>query len=323
MIVKTFDNGWGLEYPTKQFEKHLLDQYLKPVINDKSRTVLINCVWYSREYHQQVLTWLKQNSLDRIVLVAMIDPAIPYPEWYNEIGVPVNAVGYYTGPDTLDYWALLLAHYHKPVPVEVLLDFSKIDIAYMCLNRKPHWHRRQLYKKLQNKDLVQHGLVSMGDQLNLVNDRTQDNLAPNSDQTQYGIPNDLVSLGNPDNWTRCLVNVVTETVYNINQNNFISEKIFKPMVGHKPFLVYDTDGACAWLRNRGFEPYVQDFKDITDLDLSMPDHLIGFLGILCQQPKNYWQHKFLELRNKLIYNKNQFDQYVQDQKNKLIQAMAC
>jgi len=327
MIIKKFDNGWGSVWPLKQFEQSIVDDLLQHIAQDTSRTVVINSVWYSTDYHQQVLSWLRNNQLDRIVLVAMIDAAIPRPEWYAEFDCEVVSVGYYPGDHSLDFCAVFVDKFLNAPAMDQLTDASRIDTAYMCLNRKPHWHRQKFYNKLQSLDLLQHGMVSMGGSgtatRSLVVDTDHDNLAPNASREHYGIPNDIVSLGHFENWQRHFVNIVTETFYDINQTGFVSEKIYKPVVGCRPFLVYDPDGGTQWLRDHGFESYVTDFQDITDLDLSMPNNLADFLIVLCEQTPQYWQAKYLALQEKILYNKHHFTDHVQHQWIKIKQGILC
>ena len=325
MIVKTFDNGWGSEFPLKKFEQQIVDSFLKTQAQDSSKTVVINSVWYTQEYHQLVLSQLKNMDFDSIVLVAMIDAAIPQINWYHEFGRPVYTLGYYPGSNNLDFWALFVDQFFEHPKISELLDHNLINRPYMCLNRKPHWHRVRLFNKLAALDLVHKGLVSMGGQGQAVTqldaDCGHDDLAPNANKDQTGLPNDIASIGLLSNWQQHFLNIVTETVYGINQNHFVSEKIFKPIVGLRPFLVYDTDGAKWWLESRKFQHYNQDFADICDLDLSQPDNLPDFLKILCDQPESYFRSKFVALMPKLLHNKNQFVTYVADQKHRIDQGL--
>jgi hypothetical protein len=327
MIVKIFDNGWGSEYPLKKFEQQIVDNFLKTQAQDSSKTVVINSVWYTQEYHQSVLSQLRDMDFDSIVLVAMIDAAIPHIDWYHEFGRPVYTLGYYPGSNNLDFWALFVDHFFEHPKISELLDHNLINWPYMCLNRKPHWHRVRLFNKLTALDIVHKGLVSMGGQGQAVTqlsaDCDHDDLAPNANKDQTGLPNDIASIGLLSNWQQHFLNVVTETVYGINQNHFVSEKIFKPIVGLRPFLVYDTDGAAWWLESRKFQHYNQDFSDICDLDLSQPNNLPDFLKILCDQPESYFRSKFVALMPKLLYNKNQFVTYVADQKHRINQGLQC
>ena len=327
MLIKTFDQGWGREYPLKQYEQGIVSSLVKSFVSSSQRIVMINSVWYTTEMHEQVLTWLRENDWDQIVLIAMLDAAIPYPDRYIEFGRPVTGIGYYTGAGQVDFCELFVDHFLQAPSTGLLLDAGTIDIAYMCLNRKPHWHRQKLYSRLQSLDLVSKGIVSMGGDgramTALAQDRDHDTLAPNATCDHYGIPNDIVSLGHLGNWTRHLVNVVTETFYDINRTGFVSEKIYKPIVGCRPFLVYDPDGGTQWLRDRGFEPYTNDFRDISNLDLVEPHNLPEFLKVLCEQTPAYWQKKFVDLQEKILYNKAHFADYVKQQQSIVKKGIPC
>jgi hypothetical protein len=323
MIVKTFDNGWGHNFPAKQFEQQIISQYLD---NITAQTVLINNTWYTSEYHQQVMNQLRTMEFDQIVLVSMFDASIASPSWYQEFNKPVYTMGYYPGKNTIDFWALMVDQYFQTPDLD-LLDAGTIDTAYMCLNRKPHWHRQRLYRQLVDLNIVDQGIVSMGGnnslpQRTLDVDSGQCDLAPNAGTEQNGIANDIMSLGHPDNWRRCFLNVVTETQFDIASTHFVSEKIYKPILGCRPFLVYAL-GAEAWLTDRGFESYVADFKDICDLDLSDPHNIAEFLVILCQQQPTYWQAKFVALQDKILYNKKHFTTYINQQKLIVEKGIQC
>jgi hypothetical protein len=328
MIVNRFNNGWGDDWPLKQYEHKILTQYLRPMIESSKKFVIINSVWYSRAYHQQVCHWLSTNDWDEIILIAMLDAAIPLPEWYQEFNRPVTGVGYYPGPGALDFCALFVDEFVDLSNYGSLANSTAIDCAYMCLMRKPHGHRKKLFWQLQRADLLKQGLVSMGSNdgkawHTLNQDCEPDNFAPNAEVTHYGVPNDIVSLGNVENWQRHFVNIVAETFWDINRNNFVSEKIYKPIVGQRPFLVFDPDGATKWLTDRKFEPYVNDFSDICDLDLTYAKNLVPFLTVLCQQTDQYWKSKFIDLQHKIQYNKNRFREYIDELNGKIKQGIPC
>ena len=327
MLIKTFDQGWGQQYPLKQYEQNIVANLVRPFVESSQRTVMINSVWYTEEMHKQVMNWLRNNTWDQIILVAMLDAAIPYPDRYAEFGRPVTGIGYYSGVGQVDFCALFVDHFLHTPDQQLLLDANCIDTAYMCLNRKPHWHRKQLFNRLNSLGIVSKGFVSMGGDgqaiVTLTQDREHDSLAPNATRDHYGVPNDIVSLGHLENWRRHLVNVVTETFYDINHTGFVSEKIYKPIVGCRPFLVYDPDGGTCWLTKRGFEPYTQDFQDISDLDLSLPYNIPRFLSVLCEQTPAYWQKKFVDLQEKILYNKVHFADYVKQQQSIVKQGIPC
>lgn len=328
MIKKTFDQGWGAQWGWKQLENRVVNTMLDRVAKDNSETVVINSVWYTSERHEETMAWLRENTWDRIVLVAMLDASIPKPDWYAEFGREVIGLGYYPGNNELDLCALFVEEFLDLTPYGDLSDTSMIDTPFMCLNRKPHWHRKKFYQSLEFLNLLDRGMVSMGSEdgnavRTLPNDCEPDLIAPNSETQHYGIPNSVSSLGNADNWRRCFLNVVTETMYDINRTNFVSEKIYKPIVGRRPFLVFDPDGAVKWLTDRGFESYVNDFKDISDLDLTRPEMVSQFLVSLCDQPQSYWQSKLVALQPKIMHNSNNFQRYVAGQKQRVQQGIQC
>jgi hypothetical protein len=319
VIVQTFDQGWGPEWPWKKFEISVVNDMLSKVSKDDRKTVIINSVWYTDNYHAKVLDWLSKNHWDRIILVAMLDSAVPKPEWYSDFGKPVIPLGYYPGKNQIDLCALFFAEKIDLSVYGDLSDGSMIDTAFLCLNRKPHWHRRRLYRQLESFNLLDQGIVTMGSEngisvRSLMDDVAPQKLSPNSEEIYYGIPNDVISLGPPDVWKRCFFNVVTETCWDINHTEFVSEKIYKPIVGMRPFVVYGPDGGKKWLHDRGFATYESDFQDISSDDFSDPNQLIDFLKCLSSQDKKYWQHKFMQLNEKLRYNQDRFFQYVESQK---------
>lgn len=320
MITKIFDNGWNGAFVTKQFESFLINRMLEHLTRHQSRTVVINSVWYTDVYHRLIIRWLSNNDWDQIVLVSMLDPAIPGPSQFSQFQKPVHSVGYYPGPYHLDFWALFSKNYMEIPNIEPLMQLDKIEKSFMCLNRKPHLHRVQLYKDLQKQGLIDKGIVSLGGSENgpavkSLNDANglPDNLSPNGSCKNHGIPNDIATLGNQDNWDKHFLNVVTETCFDINSTGFVSEKIYKPIRGCRPFLVYASDGGIKWLHEKGFENYVLEFKDISDLDLSMPENIPKFLKILCDQPVSYLRKKFSNLHEKILYNRDRFENYIQEQ----------
>lgn len=130
-----------------------------------------------------------------------------------------------------------------------------------------------------------------------------------------------MSLGPLDIWNRCFLNVVTETVFDVDQEWFVSEKIYKPVIGLRPFLVYAPAGAESWLRHLGMQSYCDDFTDITDLDLRQPDHIPEFLDQLVRQGQDYWRRKYRLLMPKMLHNLSKFHEHVANLKHRVDQGI--
>lgn len=315
MIVKSYDIGWGPEWSMKQLEQELLDKVISKFRNDNSRVVIINSVWYNNDYHQQVLHELHNLQPTHIIVVALLDPPNIKLEKFKEFNCEVIGIGYYNNSN-VDYFAEFMNRFYQPVDCD-LMDATTIDTAYMCLNRKPHQHRIRLYQGLKNANILDRGFVTMGGNppLKVFSDDVdgQQELAPNGGSEQYGIENDIASLGNTSRWQRHFVNIVTETIWDIEPCNFLSEKTFKPILGLRPFLIYAPNGGIECLKRRGFESYIDDFKDIVDVDLTQPHNIVEFLRALVEQPQSYYQMKFSQLKDKLLFNEQRFKQYVGEQ----------
>jgi hypothetical protein len=326
MIIKEFNNGWGDDVPLRFMESQWMRSYLDTYYRDSSRTVLINSVWYSNDYHDQVMRQLQSLQPDRIVILSLMDPAIVRPSWYDSLGCEVITVGYCPGEHEIDAWALIC---HEQFVVDPALDHTNITKPFLCYNRKPHQHRQRLFRALRDLDLLDRGVVTMGSGSDLPlrdisgDHETGSSMAPNAGPEQHGIVNDIMSLGPIQVWNQCLLNVVTETVYDVDREWFVSEKIYKPVLGQRPFLVHAPNAAQAWLDHVGLESYTRDFKDITDLDLNKPELHVEFIKILSEQPASYFQAKRLELTHKIQYNLQQFTQHAIKVKSKITKGIQC
>ena len=317
MIIKEYDVGWGAEWPLKQLEKQVVADMLATYASDNSRSVVVNSVWYNGDYHQQVLAELKILNPSHVFVVAMLDPPIVQLEWFEELGCKVTGLGYYPGSGFVDFFALAMNKFFAVLDNDTLLNELTIDTPFMCLNRKPHPHRVRLFTGLKNANLLDQGFVSLGGTPPvrvLANDCDGQDLAPNGGTEQYGIANDIVTLGDLPRWQRHLVNIVTETAWDISQSRFFSEKTYKPILGLRPFLIYTPGCGADSLVSKGFESYVNDFRDIADVDLTESYNVVPFLSELSKQPTSYLQMKFLQLREKLLFNQDHFKKYVSQQK---------
>lgn len=320
MILRDFNNGWGDNVELRQFELGVLKKYIADWFNDCARNIMINSTWYTKDYHVRVLEYLEKNPTDGIVLYSFMDPAIPRPEWFNHTNASIRCVGYYPGADEIDAWALIVDQYLQ-LPTNTT-DSVNLDIPFLCYNRKPHWHRQRLVRQLTAKDCTKHGVVTLGSKLGsavlrIENDVKGSSLAPNPGVEHYGIENDIMSLGPIQIWDRCFLNVVTETVFDVDSQWFVSEKIYKPVVGLRPFLVYAPGGARIWLQHIGIEPYLRDFADITDFDLGDPENLAQFLVILSTKDSRYFHFKYQQLKEKIYHNKRMFDLHVVEIKRRI------
>lgn len=266
----------------------------------------------NRHCYEGIKQYLIDNrgSFDCVVLYNLVDQIFPdFVEklfgFLKDFNCTVFKLGYFNDSDVwLDFHALIVENFFVVDP-DLDRTGNQIDVPFMCLNAKPHEHRVRIVNEIQQHKLEQHGLVSLNgqgikDDVDVITD-------VNSTQA------DAMSLGKISNWNRHFLNIVTETVYDVELANFWSEKTFKPIIGHRPFLIYAPNGATSMLTRCGFEHYCNDFADISDLDLREPSNIVPFLKVLCEQPKSYYQHKFHQLESKIKYNYNNLLQHQKKQ----------
>ena len=255
-----------------------------------------------------------QQTIDNVIIYSLVDPAVDI-DWNLDINV--IKVGYFPNSrHWIDFHALLVDKYLY-IDSKLSCDTNLIDIPFMCLNGKPHQHRGNLVEKLIKLNLQNIGLISFsGDASRKIPKLS----IPEFHDRKQGIisgPYDAMTLGDINNWNRHFLNVVTETVHDVDSINFWSEKIFKPIVGLRPFLVYSPGGAIDILEQHGFVHYCDDFADISDSDLRQTGNIPNFLKVLSDQPHSYLKKKYQQLTKKISYNKSRFDQYVLEQKNNI------
>jgi len=165
---------------------------------------------------------------------------------------------------------------HHTVPCDYDQWMSAKDSGtklYNCLNRVLHAHRRWLFLKLFEQDLITQGLVSMdqftdvptlpdGTELDDRLLRRAQGLLPmvvdKADFTENHF-NDL----NPDIYLRSWFSVITETYVDDGQL-LIGEKVFKPMLCSSPFMVLGSRGTLARLRELGFQTFPQLWDESYD-----------------------------------------------------------
>ena len=135
---------------------------------------------------------------------------------------------------------------------------------YNCLNRVLHPHRRWLFLKLLEHDLITPGMVSM-DQFTEVPElpdgtrldpglllKAQSLLPLVVDKSDFTVNhfNDL----NRDIYLNSWFSVITETFID-NEQLLLGEKVFKPMLCSSPFMVLSSRGTLARLRKLGFRTF--------------------------------------------------------------------
>jgi hypothetical protein len=105
-----------------------------------------------------------------------------------------------------------------------------------------------------------------------------------------------------------LWNVVSETIF-YDKKLHLTEKIFKPIVACRPFILVGAVGNLAYLKKYGFKTFDrwvdESYDDIEDPDQRI-EHITGELQRLCSMPMDELRIMEKEMRDVLEHNFNHF-----------------
>ena len=140
--------------------------------------------------------------------------------------------------------------------------------SFMCLNGKDKKHRRLMLQTIRELELEEHGAISYvcydGIDSTLNNDViSEDDLPIILDQSIHQVrKNDRYM--NPELYNNCWINIVTEAFPHVEQDLFITEKTFKPMLQLQPFLIQGNQYTLKKLQEFGFKTFPTLFDESYD-----------------------------------------------------------
>jgi hypothetical protein len=211
------------------------------------------------------------------------------------------------------------------------LNFShySFDKVFICLNHlitNNRSYRLNLLSHLREKSLLSYGYVSCPLlSRDLVKEEMTDfNSKLSSDAKKhifkylypFSIPmildtvdyNDASAKINEQYIYSSFWNVVTETNF-YEDKLHLTEKIFKPIVTKRPFLLVSSPGNLNYLRSYGFKTFDRWIDESYDNE---QDHdrrillIIAELEKLCALPKHELSQMYIEMQDVLEYNFNHF-----------------
>ena len=109
-------------------------------------------------------------------------------------------------------------------------------------------------------------------------------------------------------WQQSLFHVVNETVF-YEPKLHLTEKIFKPIVAGRPFLLVAAPGNLSYLRTYGFKTFSawidESYDNETDNDKRL-DKITSILKDLCCLSQDDLQQLYKDMQPVLQYNRNHF-----------------
>lgn len=279
-------------------------------------------------------TWIEdENDLKNILDFNKTSICYSGPDWENTqcIDLRRNAhnvikensrnvlhVGNSRGEYYFNFWTEFIRQNDESFFADDYIAQPSFDKLFMCLNRKPHNHRKFLIDLLRSKNLMQHGIVSFGDEAEpiiLTETLSQSiNLGEAAVSGSTGIKNDIVSLGDPELWKQHFINVVTETT--VHTDVFISEKTWKPIIGLRPFLILGDNKIYSHLKDLGFDTFDDIFGSWHE-DPNWENRAKSITAILDQFLHVNINEAYTKILPRLIKNRNRFLTYMQENRSKI------
>jgi len=294
-LLHFFDTGFPDQWITTAFEKSLAKNFYTSIFGS-SPGMIVNATWINLPMPDHfpgssimkgdhVLRTLRKNpDVKNVLLYSFTDQADYYAWPYIEKlqdACNLHVVG--QAPSSTNnhiyfpYWYVVSKKFFKITePVEP----TEFQNLYLCYNRKPHWHRVKLLRDFYTNGILDKGVFTMGKNhkiKDLPSTLTFDGNTPNNyeayicaDDQQWNIVADAFTLGNMKIWQQSFLNIVNETSalppHMIPEGQtvtpFLSEKVFKPIAGKRPFVVNGDPGVDELLKQLGFEL----FEDLVTME---------------------------------------------------------
>lgn len=308
------------------------------------RNLLINTTWFgpqfdNGDYDRFTDLVNRGQQFDRVFLLAAADPVFLNPEQIADIVQAVHAdhcylIGHFDSQYQFNFHAIVLGRHFADYTDEQLLP-TKFTHLFLNYNRKPRAHRVQLVNKLIAAQLDQLGIVTLGTESgNIYNqsepvpghftvdplDEFKDSMGQIHGSQQFGIPDDIHTVGNLVIWQEHFLNIVSETEFLPWDNTFVSEKTWKPIIGLRPFLINGQAKIYSWLRDQGFRTFTHFFPGIeleAVNELEVHDSIVQAVEYLRKLTAEELMHLYQQMLPDLQHNRQRFFEFAQEQEHRM------
>lgn len=334
MSVIILNRGFPDAWKAGQLEQEIFAT-LKQNINTRWPTdlnLIINPTFIDLGDSPELLRFCMDQRPNRIFVGSTTDPlsfteSVIY-QWFPDLDMPIK-FGYFDGEYNFDFWAMACGRFFKKY-TEIELQLAEPKYLFVNYNRKPHYHRQKMARALVHAGLDREGVLTLGKYPNQEYDFDIHKTLGETDEEyqehgsgdvngNVGIPNDIYSLGRGGIWQNHLVNVVSETEFSYKRQVFVSEKIWKPVIGMRPFMINADPSVYSWLAARGFDTF-QDLwptaplSDNVDAVVESIITNLKWLSSFTDDEKTAW---FQSIYPRLQHNRRRFFEYVAEQEEKV------
>jgi len=342
IIGTTFPNNWQYGPGEIDIFKKTADQINQAF--PAHRNLLINTTWFGPQFHNG--EWKKIEKLfkdktkfDNLFLLSVIDPLYLMDKHISEICIKLGIkntyrIGMFENSEYEWNFHAIVGNHLMPKYDNNQVVLKNYDKDYLCYQRKPRAWRVDFANLVIKHNLQDNGIMTLGakteDDYDWSEGRTWEPITLNeshepykkdgqNNETHYGgIPNDLVTIGSLDTWNRCFLYISSETVFNHWEPLFVNERIWKTMIGLRPYIIQGNPKTYQWLERNGFRTFNQywshiDLKYSTDV---LNDH-ISVLKFLKDKSKEEKMSMYQDMLPDLIHNQQRFYEFSKEQKYKM------
>jgi len=248
------------------------------------------------------------ENVDNVFFLPTVDECNINRSFANNIREIINVNdSVYFLQNKFEFWGFCV---NKHMKVWTERSEDSIGHHFLCYNRKSHTHRLKLIKNLIEKDLVKYGVVTMGTDSHMAKHPYAINHLGNTGYNldyigKNSIPNDVFTMGPKSAWDGCFVNIVTETVYDSSDDYiFLSEKIWKPILGKMPFICVGPRYTMQRLRDYGFKTFGNWWDENYD-NLPNEERIDGVISVIEDIVKydiDKLQELYRDMKNILAFN---------------------
>lgn len=174
--------------------------------------------------------------------------------------------------------------YEKYKNTNLYFDHSKKIFDFLYLNKTKRNHRELLWNGLQQKNALTNSLVSC--HFNKAHLRKDYELPQflNQNYPLSGWDQDI----HPPQFNDSAINIVSETLE--DNNNFLTEKIWKPIIAGQIFVVHGGHGYLKKLHSMGFKTFDGQFDESYDDETDLIRRTNKIVELCCVlKEKNYFQ----------------------------------
>ena len=337
MLLPSVKYNLSHGFPDDWWTSKLEAQIIKKICSQEKFDLVVNATWgfldcqhpLSKQKSDKFLTTLdlvKNHSVNKILFFNFVDPLYEHSKWYEILNKCAQRIGYkniqtigfidtnkFKQDIAFQFWAVYNSLRFTKYTTEQILP-TQLKNLFLCYNRKPTFHRKCLYDSLKKNNLLHKGIFSLGneDPNAVIQINVDKTTMPFENKNMHGnlnIPNDTLSLGPLENWNSSFIIIVTETDHNTNTAvPFLSEKIWKPLIGMRPFVCLGDNGTIKTLKDAGFFTF-NEFFGLDKNDLSVDD-----IVKLLQNYKGNLVEDYSKIKSKLEHNRKRFFVYAEEQK---------